>query len=118
MIDLRLSDKATWFAIAMALPFILLESFMWLTAPSLDPVGRMEVYGCSDPMYHYLGGPLTHIVYVFTTDGLLQTSDNWWALPLVDSLFVAQWIIWAQLIVIVARVVKRIRIRTVSQATD
>ena len=85
---------------------------MWLMAPSRDLVGRVELYGCADPLFHYIGGPLTHIVYVFTSDGLLETSDNWWALPLVDSLFVAQWIIWAQLIVLIARLLKRIRIAT------
>ncbi|HEY6246303.1 MAG TPA: hypothetical protein VIX17_20290 [Pyrinomonadaceae bacterium] len=111
MINQRLSKKATWCAIAVALPFTLLGSAMWIMATfSSDPVRRVELYGCADPMYHYLGGPLTHIVYVFTPAGTLETSDNWWALPLINALFVAQWIIWAQLIVLVARLLKRIRI--------
>ena len=62
-------------------------------------------------MYHYLGLPLTHIIYVFKAKGTLETSDNWWALPMVDALFIAQWIIWAQFAVLMARVVKWIRIR-------
>ena len=111
MINLRFSKKATWCAIIAALPFILLGSAMWTMATrSSDPVRRVELYGCADPMYHYLGGPLTHIVYLFTPTGTVETSDNWWALPLIDGLFVAQWIIWAQLIVLVARLLKRIRL--------
>jgi len=119
MVKLRLSNRATWFATALALPFVLLGSAMWISASwSSDVVRRVELYGCADPMYHYLGGPLTHIVYVFTPAGTLETSDNWWALPLINALFVAQWIIWAQLIVLVARLLKRMRIRTASEATD
>ena len=111
MINLALSKKATRVALALSLPFILLGSSMWITATwSSDLVRRVELYGCADPMYHYLGGPLTHIVYVFKPDRLLETSDNWWALPLIDALFVAQWIIWAQLVVLVARLINRIRL--------
>jgi hypothetical protein len=111
MINLRVSAKATWFGVAAAVPFILLGSAMWMMATwSSDPVRRVELYGCADPLFHYLGGPLTHIVYMFTTDGLLKASDNWWALPMVDALFVAQWIIWAQLILLIGRLLNRIRI--------
>jgi hypothetical protein len=110
MINLELNKKATKFAVASALPFVLLGSFMWLMAALSDnPVARVELYGCADPMYHYLGLPLTHIIYIFKAEGALETSDNWWALPMVDALLIAQWIIWAQLAVVVGRVVKRIR---------
>jgi len=112
MIKLELNKKATGLAVALALPFVLLGSSMWLMASHSDnPVARAELYGCADPMYHYLGLPLTHIIYVFKAQGTLETSDNWWALPMVDALFIAQWIIWAQFAVLVARVVKWIRIR-------
>jgi len=103
MINFELSKKATRVALVLSLPFTMLGSLMWLLAPWRDPVNRVELYGCADPMYHYLGGPLTHIVYIFKPAGTLETSDTWWALPLVDALFLAQWIIWAQLVVLAAR---------------
>ena len=58
MINLELNKKATGIAVASALPFVLLGSFMWLMASlSANPVARAELYGCADPMYHYLGSP-------------------------------------------------------------
>jgi hypothetical protein len=57
-------------------------------------------------MVYSLGFPLTYIVLGFPSYAgrLLEDGDNWWAIPLVDVLFVLQWVIWSQLL---ARLIRR-----------
>ena len=86
-------------AIASALPFVVLASFAWIKAVTDNSVPTYEVYLFGDLIY-LLGSPLTLIVLglPFYAGRYLSDSDNWWAIPLVDFLFVLQWVIWSQLI--------------------
>ena len=51
-------------------------------------------------MIYMLGSPLTLIAVgpPLFAGRFLQYGDNWWAIPLIDTLFLLQWVIWSQLI--------------------
>ena len=106
--NLRLSRTATWWAVLVSLPLVSIASYMWLIAPGREWPERDELYGMADAIYLYLGAPLTHIIFAFRERGQLQDSDHWWALPLVNLLFIAQSIISAQAITLLLRLLDRL----------
>ena len=95
---------ATRFAILLSAPIILFASFIELV-PMLsgNPAAKMDGYEIGDGLYLILGYPLTRIINIFANPGGLQDSDNWWAVPFLNVLFLFQWIIWTQLIVLIGR---------------
>ncbi len=101
---MTLSKLATRCAVLLSAPVILLASFIELVATlSTDKVAKIESYEIGDSLYLSLGYPLTWIVNIFSNGGGLKDRDNWWAIPLFNILFLFQWIIWAQLIVLIGR---------------
>lgn len=93
----------------LALPFIFWGSLFWLPSPA---AGTPPVYTHGarwGSLFYYFGWPLTLIIlataeHVGDLDFL--SSNYWWAVPLIDFLFVLQWIIWGQLIALTIRSVR------------
>ncbi len=99
---LRLHKGLLVVTVVLALPFLTFGSLVWITAATTNNAFRL--YEIGDSAYS-LGMPLTLAVLKFPTYAGrgLQTSDHWWAIPLIDTLFVLQWIIWGQLSALVIR---------------
>jgi len=76
-------------AIVLALPFTACATYMWLTASS-SYVTAQDSYQVGDGIYA-LGAPLTLIVLGYGYLGGIGDSAHWWAIPLLDYLFVFQW---------------------------
>lgn len=95
--DWRLSWEATRFALIISCPFTAYASLMWLCGQGEPWYVRDELYGIGSSVYK-IGYPLTRIIYIFRAPGQMQDSDHWWALPLINFLFFAQWMIWTQLV--------------------
>ena len=96
---LKLHKQLLLVTVALALPFMAWASYLWISAASATiPRMQYETYKLGDLVYK-LGSPLTLIVLNFRayTGRGLENSDNWWAIPLIDVLFVLQWVIWGQL---------------------
>jgi hypothetical protein len=96
---MKLNKRAAWIAVVAAIPFVALASHAWIKGATDNSFPHYEAYHFGDLIY-MLGFPLTQVVLGFPhyAGRLLQDSDNWWAIPLIDILFVLQWIIWSQLI--------------------
>jgi hypothetical protein len=94
-----IDKKAAWIAIGSAAPLVLLASFAWIKAGTDTTFPAYEADHFGDFLY-MLGSPLTWIVLglPYYSGKYLKYSDNWWAIPLIDSLFFLQWIIWSQLV--------------------
>ncbi len=78
----------------ISLPFVIVASYSWLICPIFTV--SHEAYWFGDQIYK-LGFPLTGIILYFPeySGRFLTNADNWWALPLIDILFILQWIIWS-----------------------
>jgi hypothetical protein len=95
---------ATRLAVLLSIPVILLASFIEVAATlNADQAAKIETYEISDGLYLFFGYPLTQIIIIFSKPGGLQDSDNWGAVPLLNCLFIAQWVIWAQLIALIGK---------------
>ena len=104
---MALNKWATLFAILLSLPIILFALLNSLAASfTSNQAAKLEGYDIGDGLYLVLGYPLTGIIYIFTGSGGLRDADGWWALPLLTILFLFQWVIWAQLIVLIGRVIR------------
>ena len=101
---MALNKWATRSAILLAAPIILFASFIELVAMlGGDTAAKIDGHEIGDGLYLFLGCPLTRIINIFANPGGLQDSDNWWAVPFLNVLFLLQWIIWAQLIALAGR---------------
>jgi hypothetical protein len=90
--------KATLGAVILSLPFVVKAAWYAHAAATLDEPGYWYSYGAV--MIYALGSPLTLLHIVFTRYVRpLRYDDNWWAIPVMSSLFILQWVIWAQCIV-------------------
>jgi len=91
---MNLNRRAAWIAVISAVPFVALAFYSWIKAVVDKSVPTYEVYLFGDVIY-LLGSPLTLIVLglPFYAGRHLSDGDNWWAIPLVDFLFILQWII-------------------------
>jgi len=99
-----LNKWATRFAIMFSVPIMLLASFIAMVAMlSSSNEMKSDCYDLSDGLYLFFGYPLTRIINIFAHPGGLNDKDNWWALPLLNLLFLLQWIIWAQMIALIGR---------------
>ena len=100
---MALNKWATRIALTLSAPIIFVASCLEVAAMlSSDQVAKLEGYEIADRFYLVLGYPLTRLIKIFAPNGL-QDRYNWWAVPLLTLLFACQWIIWAQLLVLVGR---------------
>lgn len=94
-------------AVGLALPFVGIATYFWLRAlgEGIHSARAIELFFVGDFIYA-LGFPLTYIMLILPVDAgrVLSPSDYWWAIPSIDALFIVQWIIWSQLIVLLIRV--------------
>ena len=93
--DWRLSREAARAALLVSWPFTALGSLM-LLPPRGDASPGWEGYAFVDGVYFVFGYPLTHIAFIVRPGGRLRPGDHWWAMPLLNFLFFAQWMIWTQ----------------------
>jgi hypothetical protein len=94
---MNIRTKTSLIATGCALPFVLLAALMWITESQKSYMGFG--YQVGDSIF-YLGAPLTLLQKVYVNHcGYLRASDHWWAIPAMGLLFIAQWIIWGQVIV-------------------
>ena len=87
-------------AVVLALPFISCGSLFWMNAPSMEEDRLyLQAEGWGGLAYG-LGMPLTLIVLIpmENAERGLTTGNCWWVIPLIDLLFVLQWVIWGQLL--------------------
>ncbi len=90
--------KETVIGILCAVPFVCLASYFWINARNMPGVS-FEWYWSGDLIYKF-GFPLTAIVLYFPTYAgrYLTPDDHWWAIPLLNLLFIIQWVLWTHLI--------------------
>lgn len=106
---MALNKWATRFAILLSTPILLFALLTSLFATfTSNNIARVEGHELGDGLYLLFGYPLTGIIYIFTNSSGLRDVDGWWALPLLTILFIFQWVIWAQLIVLIGRVFRHI----------
>ena len=98
---MKLDKQAAAIAVVSAIPFVALASYSWIRATTDQSFPAYEADHFGDMIY-LLGSPLTLIVLglPYYAGTFLKGSDNWWAIPLTDLLFVLQWVIWSQLIAV------------------
>ena len=96
---MKLNRRAALIAFIAALPFIVLASYSWVKAATDKSFPAYEADHFGDLIY-LLGSPLTLVVLgiPYFTGLYLDHGFDWLWIPLVDSLFVLQWIVWSQLI--------------------
>ncbi|MFL6230490.1 MAG: hypothetical protein ACJ741_17090 [Pyrinomonadaceae bacterium] len=99
----RLSREATRVALVISVPFTVIASLLYLPVGSVDVPAWSESLGMGEFIYYFFGFPLTRIADIFRTRGQMQSGDFWWALPLLNFLFFAQWMIWTQAIALVGK---------------
>ena len=98
---MKFRRKAAIIAAVSALPFVALGSYLWLSGVRYG-VGTFEAentFLLGDFVY-MLGAPLTLLVWVpyLFFGHVLSVREYWLALPLVNILFMLQWVIWSQLL--------------------
>jgi hypothetical protein len=93
-----------------ALPFVALATLAWIGGVSSSGANSVEAYFLGDVIY-LVGSPLTLVVLRFhnLTGHVLTAGDDIWAIPLIDVLFIVQWIFWGQLILRIVRLFTGIR---------
>jgi hypothetical protein len=84
--------------IVLALLLLAFADYCWITAESSPSAA--ESYFLGDAIFK-LGWPLTQVIFTFPdwAGRDLIPADHVWAVPLVDILFITQWLVWAQLII-------------------
>lgn len=108
-LDMALNKWATRFAVLLSFPIVVFALLTSLVATfTTNYAAKIEGYEIGDGLYLRFGYPLTGIIHIFTGSSGLRDADSWWALPLLTILFIFQWVIWAQLIVLIARVFRHL----------
>ena len=102
-------NKASLYAFLLSLPFVALASYLWLFAYDFKG-GVFEAYWLGERIY-MLGFPLTGIVIFppHLTGENVSSSYSAIYVIILDILFVFQWIIWANLLLIIRRKIKGAR---------
>jgi hypothetical protein len=97
--DMKLNRRAALIACIAALPFITLASYSWVKAATDKSFPAYEADHFGDLIY-LLGSPLTLVVLgiPYYAGVYLDHGFDWFWIPLVDCLFVLQWMVWSQLI--------------------
>lgn len=85
-------------AIVCALPIMFIATWFWINAQH-PSVYSDSLYNIGDIIFQ-LGFPLTTLFYVlfFCFFGHFTKESEFWSLPVINILFLIQWIIWMQLI--------------------
>lgn len=98
-------------AVGLSLPFVGIATYFWLRAlgEGIHSARAIETFFVGDFIYSF-GFPLTYIVLILPANvgKVLGPSDYWWAIPAIDALFILQWIIWSQLIILLIRLARRL----------
>jgi len=109
---MKLVKQAIRFGLMASLPFIVMASLLEILGTfSHHAMTKDDAYSYGDAIYIYLGYPLPRMVLMLIAPHGLRDVDNWWAVPLLDVLFVVQWIIWAYVIVLITTLVQNLRNR-------
>ncbi len=106
---LLINRKAAKIAVISALPFIMLASYFWIKIYfSVRTTDQIAFYSISQIIF-LLGSPLT-LIYILSLKRLdkiltelLGNNLSFLVLPILNLLFLIQWIIWSQLIVYLNR---------------
>jgi hypothetical protein len=103
---MKLQKRLAILACLVAIPFVIAGVTAWVEGRAHSYHGP---YGIEADQFGYIvfswGSPLTLIVlkshaYVGRN---LQTTDDWWAIPLIVILFFLQWVVWSQVLALCAR---------------
>lgn len=109
---MRLSKFATRFALIYSSPFVALASICEIIASlTSNVIAKDDFYTYGDAIYFYFGYPLPRLLLIFVGQHGLRDGDIWWAVPVLDALFVIQWIIWAQLIALIGGLFKYLKFK-------
>jgi hypothetical protein len=98
----RYHKVAMLVSILLSLPIVACASSLWILA---GWAGSDQVlYRLGDSIFT-LGAPLTMLVLKFPdyAGRYLTSKDDLWAIPLIGLLFIMQWLIWGQLLVLIIR---------------
>jgi hypothetical protein len=99
---MKLHKRAALIGILFALPFVVLASFAWIRGATDKTFPSFEAYFAGDMIY-LLGAPATLVALIFPLFGHFFTDrDIWWAIPMMDILFFAQWVFWSQLLAVLS----------------
>lgn len=104
-----IDKKAAIISSVLAFPFMALASYFWIQIYfSLRTTDQIAFYSISEIIF-LLGSPLT-LVYILSLElldkiltKLLGNNLAFLVLPVLNLLFLIQWIIWSQLIVWILR---------------
>ncbi len=118
---LLISKRAAKIAVISALPFMALASYFWIQIYlSVRTTDQIIFYSISQTIF-LLGSPLT-LIYILSLKILdriltefLGNNLAFLVLPILNLLFLLQWIIWSQLIVYVNRKFFKSKNTTVTQ---
>ncbi len=101
---------ATLIAALLAVPFILIGANSWNCGGMYEDV-------IGDLVFGMLGAPLTSTTlnYYVHHVGFLTRQDNVWAVPLWGALLICQWIVWANLLVLIVRLCIRFFLPGISE---
>jgi hypothetical protein len=96
---MQVNKRAAIIAVVLALPFVALASDAWIRAATDRSFPAYEADHFGDMIY-FLGSPLTLIVLglPYFAGVYLKHAHDWIWIPLIDLLFVLQWVIWSQLL--------------------
>ena len=80
------------------MPFMFMASWFWISAQK-PSVYSDVLYNMGDVIFQ-LGFPLTTLFYVLFLGfiGNFTKKSEFWSLPIINILFLIQWIIWSQLV--------------------
>ncbi len=106
---LLISKKAAKIAVVSALPFMALASYFFIQIYfSTRTTDQIAYYSISQIIF-LLGSPLT-LIYILSLEifdkiltKLLGNNLAFLVLPTLNLLFLIQWIIWSQVIVVINR---------------
>ena len=102
--------KAALILIICAVPFMFLASWFWVGGQK-PSVYSDTLYNMGDAIFQ-LGFPLTTVFYSFLLNlfgGKFGKENDFWVLPLINFVFVIQWIIWSQLVVLIYKKFKKLK---------
>src|SRR5436190_24060498 len=104
---MELNKWATRVAVVLSTPIVLSALLISLGVTfTTVSTGKIEACQLAVRMYLVLGYPLTAIIKIFAGAGGVHDADTWWTLPLLTILLIFQWMIWAQMIVLIGRLVR------------
>lgn len=101
---MKIHKKSILISTICALPFMFLASGFWISGRK-PSVYSDTLYNMGDAIFQ-MGFPLTTIFYDLLLNflgGKFTKENEVWTLPFINILFLAQWILWSQIIVLILR---------------